>query len=225
MAEQPSLINEQQVEAADELLNRIFIADYNEAQLQPAYFWKGELSFRLNDADSAIYYFTTYLRNPVTYGEVNPIDARYTLGYAYMDVEDFASALKNFEQITTTVSTASSNVQQDAFVRAADCNFMQKRYSKALQSYENIIALNLPASDYAYYQKAIIAGAANQTNEKLNLLKNFTQRYASSVLVPDANMEMANTYMSNEEFQSAVAQIHQREWLHSPHPRSALAAR
>ena len=53
------LINEQQVDAADELLNRIFIAEYNEAQLQPAYFWKGELSFRLNDADSAIYYFTT----------------------------------------------------------------------------------------------------------------------------------------------------------------------
>ena len=201
------LINEQQVEQADELLNRIFTADYNEAQLQPAYFWKGELSFRLNDADSAIYYLTTYLRKPVTYGEVNPTDARYTLGYAYMDVADYTSALKNFEQITTTISPASSNIQQDAFVRAADCNFMQKRYSKALQSYENIIALNLPAADYAYYQKAIIAGAANKSDEKLNLLKNFTQRYASSVLVPDANMEMANTYMANEEFNNAIVPL------------------
>src|SRR4051812_6908162 len=201
------LINEQQVEAADELLNRIFTADYNEAQLQPAYFWKGELSFRLNDADSAIYYLNTYLRNPVTYGEVNPNDARYTLGYAYMDVEDYAPALKNFEQITTTVSPASSNIQQDAFIRAADCNFMQKRYSKALQSYENVVALNLPASDYAYYQKAIIAGAANKTNEKLDLLKNFLQRYPSSVLAPDANMEIANTYMANEEFQNAIAPL------------------
>ncbi len=201
------LINEQQIEQADELLNRIFTVNYNEAQLQPAYFWKGELSFRLNYSDSAIYYLTTYLRKPETYGEVNPTDARYTLGYSYMDAEDYSSALKNFEQITTTVSPASSNIQQDAFVRAADCNFMQKRYSKALQSYENVIALNLPAADYAYYQKAIIAGAANQTNEKLNLLKNFIQRYASSVLVPDANMEIANTYMANEEFQNAIGPL------------------
>ncbi len=124
-----------------------------------------------------------------------------------MDVEEFGQALNNFEQITTTITTASSNIQQDAFVRSADCYFMQKRFTKALQSYETVIALNLPAADYAYFQKAIIAGAANQNTEKLNLLKNFTQRYASSVLVPDANMEIANTYMANEQFQNAIVPL------------------
>ncbi len=201
------LVNDQQMNGADELLNKVFTAGYNESQMQPAYFWKGEIAFRKNNADSAIYYLTTYLRNPVTYGEVNPADAKYTLGYSYMDVEDYGQALKNFEQITTTVTTASSNIQQDAFVRGADCYFMQKRYSKALQLYETVIALNLPAADYAYYQKAIVAGAGNQSAEKLSLLKNFGQRYASSVLVPDANMEIANTYMADEAFQNAVAPL------------------
>ena len=73
--------------------------------------------------------------------------------------------------------------------------------------YETAIALNLPSADYAFYQKAVIAGAGNQTTEKLALLRSFIQKYPSSVLVPDANMEMANTYMGNADFNNAIAPL------------------
>ncbi len=201
------LVNDQQVNEADALLNQIFAVPYNDAQLQPAYFWKGEIAYRNDKADSAIYYLQNYMKSPVSYGEVNPQDARYILGYANMKVEDYNSALPYLEKITTTVTAASSNIQQDAYLRSADCYFMRKSYSKALQMYETAIALNLPSSDYASFQKAVIAGASNNTNEKLALLRSFLQKYPNSVLVPDANMETANTYMASENFNNAVAPL------------------
>ncbi len=201
------LINDQQILQADSLLNKIFSVQYNDAQIQPAYFWKGEISYRINQPDSSIDYMLDYLQNPVNYGEVNITNARYTLGYSYMKVEDYFSALKNFEQISTSVTTSSSSIQQDAFVRSADCYFMQKKYPKALQMYQMVITENLPAADYAFYQTAIISGANNQVSEKINLLKSFALRYQSSNLVADANMEQANTYMGNEDFKNAISPL------------------
>ena len=201
------LVNDQQINDADALLNRIFSVPYNESQLQPAYFWKGEIAYRKDKADSAIYYMQNYMRSPVSYGEVNPQDARYILGYSNLKQQDYNEALKYFEAITTTVSYASSNIQQDAYLRSADCYFMRKSYSKALQMYETAIALNLPSADYASYQKAIIAGASNNTSEKLALLRSFLQKYPSSVLVPDANLETANSYIASENFNNAIPSL------------------
>ncbi len=201
------LVNDQRIDDADALLNKIFIVPYNNAQLQPALFWKGEIAYRKDKADSAIYYLENYMKSPVSYGEVNGQDARYILGYSYTKQQDYNAALKYFEGVTTTVTTASSNIQQDAYLRSADCYFMSKNYSKALQMYQTAIALNLPSADYASYQKAIIAGAANNTTEKLAQLRLFLQKYPSSVLVPDANMETANTYMAGENFNNAVAPL------------------
>jgi tetratricopeptide (TPR) repeat protein len=198
------LINDQQLNEANNLLNRIFAAQYNDAQIQPAYFWKGEIAYRTNQPDSAIDYLTSYMQNAVNYGEVNSTDARYTLGYSYIKVQDYANALKNFEAITTTVSPSSSQINQDAYLRSADCYFMQKKYLKALQMYQNIISENLPSADYAYYQTAIIAGANNQTSNTLNILKSFALRYQSSNLAGDADMETSNTYMASENFKDAI---------------------
>ncbi len=198
------LINDQQVVQADQLLNRIYTADYNSAQLPYADFWKGEIAFRNNQFDSAVFYLNNYLRNPVVYGEVNPTNARYTLGYSALHQEDYNSALKYFEQIVTSLSSASAPLEQDAYARGADCYFMQKKYNKALQMYDNIINNNYSGSDYALYQKAIIAGATSEYKQKVSLLQSIAIRFPSSSISPDANMEIANTYLANENFEASI---------------------
>ena len=97
------LINDQQIDAADALLNQVFVVPYNDAQVQPSYFWKGEIAYRKDKPDSAVYFLENYMRNAVSYGEVNPQDARYILGYSYLKLQDYNNALKNFEGVTTTV--------------------------------------------------------------------------------------------------------------------------
>jgi TolA-binding protein len=198
------LVNDQQIEGADDLLNKVMGMQYNENQLPFAIFWKGEIAFRLNEFDSAVYYLANYLRNPVTYGEVNPTNARYTLGYSLIREEDYSNALKNFEQITTTVSPSSTPLQQDAYMRSADCYFMQKNYSKASRMYDDIINNNLKGGDYALYQKAVIAGGTGQYSDKVSLLQSLSRKYPSSSMLSDANMEVANTYLASENYDEAI---------------------
>ncbi len=201
------LVNDQQIVQAEALLNEIFESDYNFAQLPFANFWKGEIAFRINQFDSAIYYLGNYMKTPVVYGEVNPTNARYSLGYSFMRQEDYTDALKYFEQITTSVTAASKPIEQDAYSRSADCYFMQKKFSKALQMYDNIINNNLQGADYALYQKAVIAGASSQYAQKVALLQSIAMRFPSSAMVPDANMEIANTYLANDQYEAAIAPL------------------
>ena len=54
------------------------------------------------------------------------------------------------------------------------------------------------------FQKAIIDGASNKHNDKLELLQGLIQKYPASALVADADLEIANTYLANEDYDNAV---------------------
>jgi tetratricopeptide (TPR) repeat protein len=198
------LINDQQLAQAQELIDRLLTVPYNTNWLPYANFWKGEIGYRSNRNDQAITYLNKYLAAPQSAGEVNPANARYTLGYAHMNSEQYRQALGIFEQITKTLSPNSSNVEQDAYLRSADAYFMNKSYSQALQMYENVMRLGTSGADYALYQKAIIAGASNKNTEKISLLNSLEQRYPNSSLIADAQLEAANTYLGDEKFREAI---------------------
>ncbi len=198
------LVNDQQIVQADDLLNKLFGADYNDAYKSLANFWKGEIAYKLNHYDSAVYYIQEYLKAPVTNGEVSAVHASYILGYAYLREEDYADALRNFQQVATSVNSNSQALQVDAYLREADCYFMQKQLSKALQMYQTVIDNQLPSSDYALYQEAVIAGANSQFVQKVSLLQSIQNRYPSSTLIADANMEVANTYLASEQYDAAI---------------------
>lgn len=201
------LINEQQLDKADALLDDVLKAPYNTAELPYAYFWKGEIAYRTNKVDQAIEYLNNYLKNPATTGEVNVINAKYDLGHANLQKENYRQALGYFEQVAKKVDKSSTAVEQDAYLRSADAQFMNRNYRQAQQMYDVVINNNLPSADYALYQKAIISGAANRTSDKIKELQSLEQRYPNSSLIPDANLEIANTYLAEEDYRSAIAPL------------------
>jgi tetratricopeptide (TPR) repeat protein len=200
------LINDQQLSQAEPLLNRLTEVPYNNGLLPLARFWKGELAYRTGNNELAIGYFTEYLKQPVSNGEVNPVNARYNLGYALMKSENYGAAREQFDQIAKP-SLNASNIEQDAYLRAADCYFMNKDFKQSLRMYETVLNTPLPGADYALYQKAVIAGATNNNTEKLSLLKSLETRFPASPLVADASLEMANTYLADENYEAALAPL------------------
>lgn len=201
------LINDQQIDQADLLLTKLLQVPYNTAQLPLAYFWKGEIAYRKGQTEASVAFFLNYLKNPVTNGEVNPVNAKYSLAYGYLKSEQYPLAKNYFEQITRTVSVTSTQIEQDAYLRAADCYFMSKDFKQSLKMYETVQSLQLASADYALYQKGIIAGALNKNPEKISLLQSIEKIYPSSALVPDAQLEVANTYLADENYQAAIAPL------------------
>jgi TolA-binding protein len=197
------LVNDGRLEEAETLLNKAFKAPYNNGVLAYVQFWKGELSMRKNLYDDAIVYFTDYLKAPISNEEVNSTNAKYNLGYCHLKKENYKQALGFFEQVTKNANASSTAIDQDAFLRTADCYYMQKDYSRALNMYTNIVNQKMVGNDYAYYQKAIITGI-NNSKEKINQLKEMPQIHPGSVLIPDAYMEIANTYLGQDKFNDAI---------------------
>jgi TolA-binding protein len=198
------LINDQDLEGAKTLLDK-GLKDPNNASLIPAInFWEGEIAYRQNRLDDAIRFYNAYLSNPsYLSGEVTPANAKYNLGYCYFRKENYRQALGFFEQVSRSAALNSTPVEQDVYLRSADCYFMNRDFSRAKSMYNTVVNYSWPSSDYATFQTAMIAGVGNP-NEKINLLKSIVRRYPSSSLMPDADLEIAKTYLADEKFREAI---------------------
>jgi TolA-binding protein len=197
------LINDGMLVTANELLTKA-LNDPNNGQVLPYInFWKGEIAFRLNNTDEAIRYYFEYLKSGNVNGEVNPANAKYNLGYCFLKKENYRQALGFFEQIAKTPRINSTPLEQDAYVRSADCYYMSRDFRRAVNMYDQVLNFSWPSSDYATFQKAMVAGV-NSGSEKIRLLQSIPRVYPLSELVPDANLEIANTYLSEEKYRESI---------------------
>jgi TolA-binding protein len=198
------LVNDGRLADAEALLDKALKDPNNGSVLPLVNFWKGEIAYRNNKLDDAIKYYNAYVSggSPAS-GEANAINARYNLGYCYLRKENYPVALSFFEPLAKSPALNSDELTQDAYLRAADCHYMERNYSKAKAMYDNIIKLSWPAEDYATFQNSMITGIKS-SKDKISLLNTMNRKFPSSPLITDANMEIANTYMSDEKFGEAI---------------------
>ncbi len=196
-------INDQQLAKADELL--IKVLNLPASTVTPfANFWRGEIAYRNNKYDEAIRYLSLYVQaGAPTQGEANAATAKYDLGYCWLKKENYKNALSYFEPVGKNATVTSNGYEQDAYVRTADCNYMLRDFTKANTMYDYVISTAMPQSDYAMMQKASIAGIKSPA-DKIKTLDALQRQYPQSSLVPDVNMEIANTYMADEKFTNAL---------------------
>ena len=198
------LLNDQRLTEAEELFTKITDNNLSKSISPYAYYWKGEIAYRQQRYDDAIRFLTIFIDGKFSsMGEANANNAVYTIGYSWFQKNNFKNALNQFNVVAPSLKLTSTSIEQDAYVRAADCNYMMKDLAKASSMYESI-AQNIPAqSDYALYQNAIIAGVKNGA-DKIRLLKDFILKYPNSTWIPTAQMEIALTYIDDEKYMEAV---------------------
>jgi len=181
---------------------------YNANYLSLTHFWLGELSYKMGKIEEAIGFIQKFMVDPTNAGEVNEMNARYILGYCFLKNGSYQKAYVQFKEITNfNPNTAMSHYQQDAFVRVGDCQMMLKQLNNALSTYQQVIDLSWSSSDYASLQKAIILGGIGKVAEKIKMLTNYESVFPSSTYINDARMELADTYVSKERFQEAIAPL------------------
>jgi len=173
-----------------------------------ALFWKGEILFREKKYTDAIQYLADYIRiNPFQQGEASAENAYYDLGYAYFAIENYDKSYSFFEKIIESKSVFDNEKLRECIVRAADCSFMQKKMAKAKSLYAKVAdGSKHYGSIYAAYQLAIIQGI-NSPAEKINSLKLILTNFPTSSFTSIVLMELANTYMSEESYENAIAYL------------------
>ncbi|MEN9547491.1 MAG: hypothetical protein RIR12_82 [Bacteroidota bacterium] len=198
------MINDGRLSDADEILNTILANEYSRPVRPYTHFWKGEIAYRTNRLDSAIKYYHLYKdAGSPTSGEANERNVKYNLGYCYLRKENYPVAFSFFEPLGKNPALNTYALEQDAYVRTADCYYMQRNYTQAKPIYDNVIKLSWPAEDYATFQLAMLAGVKSP-KDKISMMNTMMRKFPNSSLVTDANMEVANTHMGDEQFTEAV---------------------
>ena len=198
------MINDGQLAEANTLLDKALKDPNNSSVLPLINFWKGEIAYRNNRIDDAIQYYHAYLNaGAPTSGEANEKNVKYNLGYTYYRKENYPVAQTYFEPISRNATLSSAPLTQDAYVRTADVYYMNRGFAQAKTMYDNVIRMSWAAEDYATFQKAMIAGINNPT-EKVSLMNTMVRKFPQSSLVNDANMEIANTYLAQENYREAL---------------------
>lgn len=200
------LVNDQQLAEAERLLDIALANPYDQQISQLAQFWKAEIALRQNNTDKAISSLQAYFNagtTPVS-GEANTQTASYNMGYSLLKKEQYATALPYFESAQKASGPNAGRITNDAVLRAADCYYMLRDFPKATALYDRVINANDPGADYATYQKSIILGIQGKHNDKLALLKQLAIKYPGSNFTSESEMEIAETYLSDERFTEAI---------------------
>jgi tetratricopeptide (TPR) repeat protein len=198
-------INDGQIEKAYTLLTQLKNTPFNAKLIPSTMFWLGELTYKMGRINESIDYLEKFVLDPIEEGEISLQHAKYTLAYCYLKNANYSVALNLFTQVAN--STTNNPYLKDAFVRVADCQMMLKQLKPALITYQKVIDTKDNYLDYATLHKAIIMGGLGQASDKIKILLDFESKFPLSQYINDALMELADTYVSRENFQEAISPL------------------
>lgn len=202
----------------------------DEALQAAAYFWKGQSYYKqqqYQEAIAALSQFFDLQRSAVSLPPaVTYANANYTLGYCYLKQGAYSNALDYFQRVTKSMSgstqTAAKDMEADASLRSADCNFVLKNYSSAMELYKMVSDNRMQGADYALYQQSIILGLQNKTAEKRTTLKSLIAGFPTSIYMDDALFELASTDLTVPAYQDAAVAFKQ---IITQYPKSSYVSK
>lgn len=164
------------------LLDKSLQHPYDNEIKAASYFLKGEafsIAQRYNDAiNSYGSVFRTTNASKTDYY----VKTRYGIGYAYYNSKQYEKALTHFKAFISEESgnaTNNPNVN-DALIRLADCYYIAKDYTQALNYYDKAIAQNAVDQDYAYFQRGVIYGLTNRREDAAKSLSTLLTKFPKS---------------------------------------------
>jgi len=214
------LMNDQQFQKAEILLDQV-LGDPNGIEVHPfAHFWKGEIQYKSGNLAGALDHFQKFIASGASLqGQPGMTEGYYQVGYCYYRFQKFDLALSSFQKLIDKPVSGATVLQQDAYLRQADCHYMLRKFSLAQEMYQQVIDRSWLGPDYAIFQKARIVGIT-KPDQKINLLLQLQKQHPTSGLVTEADMEIADTYLSDEKFKEAIPYLQKVSLLKSSSQRA-----
>ncbi|TYZ08322.1 tetratricopeptide repeat protein [Hymenobacter lutimineralis] len=131
--------------------------------------------------------------------------ARYGLGYAYYNTQQYEKARPQFQAYLKDAQAAKDPNYYDVTLRLADINYVAKSYQTALEGYNRVIEANAADKDYAYYQKSVVLGLLGRRDEAASTLATLLKTAPSSRYADDAVYQQAQLEFEGGNYEAAVA--------------------
>ncbi len=187
-------------------------------------YWVAESYYRLNQFDKALMYYNNFYIAPGASLQKEFELVNYNIGYTLFKKEDYSQAAISFRKYIQEKNETNLKMRNDAFLRIGDCYFIQSEYQKAADFYNEAIKINLIDIDYALFQKASILGLLSKTDDKISNLEMLLNKYPKSNYADDAEYEIGNAYLQNENYNKALSYFNmlQKDYPKSSYVKKAM---
>ena len=166
-------------------------------------YWRAEAQYRGSQFADAAQSYRFYQKNSEAAKDENYRFSFYGLGYALMQSQRYGEAEKALSEFLTT-KEIDKELIADAYLRLADCQFMQKKLPQAIANYDKGAKLEQPNADYALYQIAVLNGYLKELNKKVTTLNNLLTKYPNTGYRAEAEFELASTYHALNQYIKAI---------------------
>ncbi|MBR9861134.1 tetratricopeptide repeat protein, partial [bacterium] len=199
-----------------------------------AHFWLGEIAFQKEDYRTSQSEHFAFINNSESSKSEHRNYAYYTIGYSYLKSKDYTKASQYFKKYKslTNYNAANKKVYIDNQLRLADCYYLNRQYSLAIDAYADVLKhdyLKNGHSDYALYQQGMLYGLVGKTDEKINTLRKVQKDFSSSTYTDDAlfqigseYLEMAKYSLAENMFQLIISQHDYSKYLAESYMRMGL---
>jgi len=159
-----------------------------------SYYWKAECYFKKKDFDSSISDYKTFLTTNGAFSDANYNMAHYNIAYANFYKKNYKESNKEFRIYVLNEVNKNSVFMNDAYNRIGDSYFIQKKYSKAVENYDNALNIALRNVDYTLYKKAEALGPLKQFDQKAASFERLIKEYPNSTYAGNAEYALAQLY-------------------------------
>lgn len=197
-------LNKHQYDSALPFLNKLIeINTIQNKFLFKAYYWKATILYKNENYNEAIVYLKKIVNkadNEILFMQ----QVNYNIGYNYLKLQNYKEALHYLNLVKLNNIQNFSELEKDAYTKMGDCYYMLKDFKEAKNTYNTILKYKWDNTDYILFQKAILAGTEKNVSEKITLLNQILIDYTTSNLKTIILLELAQTYIINEEFERAI---------------------
>lgn len=183
-------------------------------------FWRGEIAFIEGNYAEAERLYTDYLRRAPKQEREYAL-AHYNIAYCLLREKKMAQAGEAFDHFLE-LYPEEDLYRGDAWNRAADACYAERRFEEALMRYREGAKQHLPARYYAQYQQAITLGILERRQEKISLLKAIVEADRGDFVAP-STYELGRTYLSGGAYAEGAETL-ERFVEHYPHSHLYISA-
>ena len=219
------LYNNGDYQGAVKTFNKSLAYPIDNSLTASAYYFQAESYYKLKNYNKSIACLNKFYSVPDYNKSLYNENADYSMAYNLFKQKKYSLAKTFFTKvIENRKGKISSAIINDSKLRLADCEYMARNYSKAIDYYDIVIKEARNNSDYAYYQKAMAQGANSNQKAKCETLQKAIKAYPNSTYQANMTYELANTYLALDNNDKALStyQNFVNQYPSSPNVKESL---
>ena len=189
-----------ELEQAEEFFSKVSTYKVNFTLIAEALFWKGEIAYKQKKYTKA---FDLYNQFTAEAGSINSgfyNEANYAAAYSLFKQKKYQQSTTYFRKYVDATSSADDQRKiNDAYLRLGDCYYVSKDFKKAINYYNEAIAINEGKRDYAMFQKGICYGLDGNKAKKIEVLQELINSHSASSYTADAKFALAKSYLEDDQ--------------------------